>query len=143
MRSALLFHSTDEELLQGVQRHDENSALAIFHRYSKIAFSVGLKILQDEGEAEDFVQGIFIRFYSEANTFESGKGSARTWIILMIYRRAFDRRGYLHWRRILIKLDFFLGSIHGVFSARGVYCAAFILLCGRCSIEQRRDYWQH
>jgi RNA polymerase sigma-70 factor (ECF subfamily) len=100
-----LIHSTDEELLQGVQGHDENSALALFHRYSKIAFSVGLKILQDEGEAEDLVQEIFIRFYSEANTFESGKGSARTWIILMIYRRAFDRRSYLHRRHFYFGTD--------------------------------------
>ncbi len=91
--------STDEELLERVQRRDETSALTLFYRYNKLAFSVGLKILQDEGEAEDLVQEIFIRLCSEANSFNNEKGSARTWIIQMIYRRSFDRRDYLHRRQ--------------------------------------------
>jgi RNA polymerase sigma-70 factor, ECF subfamily len=91
--------STDEELLGHIQKRDEGSALTLFHRYDKLAFSVGLRILQDEGEAEDLVQEIFIRLCSEANSFDSKKGSARTWIIQMIYRRAFDRRAYLHRRQ--------------------------------------------
>ena len=91
--------STDEELLERIQKRDESSALTLFHRYDKLAFSVGFRVLQDEGEAEDLVQEIFIRLCSEANSFNSEKGSARTWIIQMIYRRAFDRRAYLHRRQ--------------------------------------------
>jgi RNA polymerase sigma-70 factor (ECF subfamily) len=90
---------TDEELLGRIQKRDESSALTLFHRYNKLAFSVGLRILQDEGEAEDLVQETFIRLCSEANSFDREKGSARTWIVQMIYRRAFDRRAYLHRRQ--------------------------------------------
>ena len=42
--------STDEELLERVRKRDEVSALTLFYRYNKLAFSVGIKILQDEGE---------------------------------------------------------------------------------------------
>lgn len=97
--------STDEELLERVQKRDESSVLTLFYRYNKLAFSVGLKILQDEGEAEDLVQEIFIRLCSEANSFNNEKGSARTWIIQMIYRRAFDRRDYLHRRQFYCGTD--------------------------------------
>lgn len=97
--------STDEELLERAQKRDESSALTLFYRYNKLALSVGLKILQDEGEAEDLVQEVFIRLCSEASSFDNEKGSARTWIIQMIYRRAFDRRDYLHRRQFYCGTD--------------------------------------
>lgn len=97
--------STDEELLARIQQRDESSALILFHRYDKLTFSIGLRILRDEGEAEDLVQEMFIRLCSEANTFDSEKGSARTWLIQMIYRRAFDRRAYLHRRQFYCGTD--------------------------------------
>jgi len=38
-------------------------------------------------------------FASRENTFDASKGSARTWLVQMVYRRAFDRRAYLHRRQ--------------------------------------------
>jgi len=43
-------------------------------------------------------QEIFFHLCSEVHTFDNTKGSARTWIIQMIYRRAIDRRAYLRRR---------------------------------------------
>lgn len=97
--------STDEELLERIQKRDESSALTLFYRYNKLAFSVGIKILRDEGEAEDLVQEIFIRLCNEAGSFDNAKGSAKTWIIQMIYRRAFDRRNYLYRRQFYSGTD--------------------------------------
>lgn len=96
---------TDQELIERILERDEDSAIALFHRYYRLAFSIGLRILRDEGEAEDFVQEIFIRLCSEAGSFNGDKGSARTWIIQMIYRRAFDRRAYLQRRRFYSGTD--------------------------------------
>jgi RNA polymerase sigma-70 factor (ECF subfamily) len=89
---------SDEELLARIRNRDEASALALFKRYNKLAYSVGCRILQDAGEAEDLAQEIFFHLCSEVETFDSAKGSARTWIIQMIYRRAIDRRAYLRRR---------------------------------------------
>ncbi|HEY1759342.1 MAG TPA: sigma-70 family RNA polymerase sigma factor [Bryobacteraceae bacterium] len=96
---------TDEELLERLGNRDETSALTLFQRYDRLAFSVGYRVLQDEGEAEDLAQDIFLRLCSEVGTFDSAKGSARTWIIQMIYRRAFDRRAYLHRRQFYAGTD--------------------------------------
>lgn len=89
---------TDEALLGRVQGRDEEALLLLFHRYNVLAFSIGCRILRDEGEAEDLVQEVFLRLHSRDNTFDPLKGSARTWIVQMIYRRAFDRRSYLQRR---------------------------------------------
>lgn len=95
----------DEKLLEGIRNGDEVAALALYRRYARLAFSIGYRVLQDEGEAEDLTQDMFLRLCGEAATFDSAKGSARTWIIQMLYRRAFDRRAYLHRRRFYSGTD--------------------------------------
>ena len=86
---------------------DEEAALTLFRRFAKLAMSVGYKVLQDEGEAEDFAQEFFLDLCAEAGSFDGAKGSARTWIVQMIYRRAFDRRAYL------CRRQFYLGTEDG------------------------------
>ena len=104
-RAAVSSSHSDEELLERLQDRDKEAALTLFRRYDKLAYSVGYKILQDEGEAEDLAQEIFLHLCAEVGTFDSAKGSARTWIIQMIYRRAFDRRAYLRRRKFYIGTD--------------------------------------
>jgi RNA polymerase sigma-70 factor, ECF subfamily len=86
---------SDEELLERLQNCDEKALLVLLHRYQQLAFSIGCRVLRDEGEAEDLVQEVFLQLHSRENTFDATKGSARTWLVQMVYRRAFDRRAYL------------------------------------------------
>lgn len=86
---------SDEELVARLADHDEAALLTLFRRYNQLAYSIGCRVLRDEREAEDLVQEVFLRLYTRENTFDASKGSARTWIVQMIYRRAFDRRAYL------------------------------------------------
>jgi RNA polymerase sigma-70 factor (ECF subfamily) len=91
--------TTDEELLERIQQREEGALLALFRRYHSLVFSIGCRILRDPGEAEDLVQEVFLRLHSRENTFDASKGSARTWLVQMVYRRAFDRRAYLNRRQ--------------------------------------------
>ena len=96
---------SDEVLLQGVRNGDAEAALTLYRRYARLAFTIGFRILKDEGEAEDLAQDMFLRLCAEGATFDGAKGSARTWIIQMLYRRAFDRRAYLHRRHFYSGTD--------------------------------------
>jgi len=96
---------TDEELLESIRNDDVSAALALFRRYAKLAFAIGCRVLKDEGEAEDLTQEMFLRLCAEARTFDGTKGSARTWIVQMFYRRAFDRRAYLNRRHFYSGTD--------------------------------------
>jgi len=89
----------DEELLERIQQRDEEALLALFRRYRSLVFSIGCRILRDPSEGEDLVQEVFLRLHSKENSFDASKGSARTWLVQMVYRRAFDRRAYLHRRQ--------------------------------------------
>jgi RNA polymerase sigma-70 factor (ECF subfamily) len=95
---------SDEALLEQAQHRDEEALVALFRRYSRLALSIGRRILRDEGEAEDLVQEVFLRLYAGNSSFDHTKGSARTWFVQMLYRRAFDRRAYLKRR------DFYSGT---------------------------------
>ena len=86
---------SDEEVLYRVRSGDSDALLTLFRRYGRLIFSIGCRILGDAGEAEDLVQEVFLRLSAEQRSFDSTKGSARTWMIQMVYRRAFDRRSYL------------------------------------------------
>jgi RNA polymerase sigma-70 factor (ECF subfamily) len=86
---------SDEELLARLADGHEEALLALFQRYNRLVFSIGCRILKDEGEAEDLVQEVFMRLRTEQASFNPAKGSARTWMVQVFYRRAFDRRAYL------------------------------------------------
>jgi RNA polymerase sigma-70 factor, ECF subfamily len=95
----------EEELLERIQLRDEQALLTLFRLYNRLAFSIGCRILRDEGEAEDLVQDIFLRLHRGDCSFDSTKGSARTWFVQMVYRRAFDRRVYLKRRQFYSGTD--------------------------------------
>jgi RNA polymerase sigma-70 factor (ECF subfamily) len=87
--------ATDEELLSRICRRDEAALCALFSRYFSHAVAIATRILRDHGEAEDVVQEVFIRMFCRPNGFDAELGSARSWIIHIVYRRALDRRSYL------------------------------------------------
>lgn len=103
--SSLFPIPTDEELLDRIHHREEEALLSLFRRYGHLAFSIGCRILRDEGEAEDLVQEVFLRLHRGQSSFDSTKGCARTWMVQMIYRRALDRRAYLTRRQFFAGTD--------------------------------------
>ena len=85
----------DEELMAQVQAGHHEAVGVLFDRYSRLVLAIGLRALRDSGEAEDLVQEVFLELYEKAKSFDESKGSARTWLVQMAYRRALDRRAYL------------------------------------------------
>jgi len=86
---------SDEQLLARVQQRDREALSELYDRYADLAFAIAFRILRDRGESEDLVQEIFLKLFGTTLSFDAEKGSARTWIVQFIYRRAFNRRVYL------------------------------------------------
>jgi len=81
--------------LSRFQEADREAVGAFFDRYARLVLGIGMRTLRDRGEAEDLVQDVFLELYEKSKAFDPSKGSARTWLVQMAYRRAFDRRAYL------------------------------------------------
>ncbi len=86
---------SDEDLLLRAEAGDRSAVSMLFDRYATLMLSIGLTVLRDRHEAEDLVQEIFLGLFGKIKGFDPAKGSGRSWIIQIAYRRAFDKRSYL------------------------------------------------
>ncbi len=77
----------------------------LFRRYSRLVFSIALRVLRDAGEAEDIVQEIFLYLYQKANQFDPKRGIAKAWIVQVAHHRALDRKNFLYRRHFYIGTD--------------------------------------
>ena len=80
----------DAELLARVQRGDEQAMAGLFDRYSKIVYSVALRVLRDAAAAEDVLQEIFMQVWRHPNSFIATRGSLGGWLAVVARNRSID-----------------------------------------------------
>jgi RNA polymerase sigma-70 factor (ECF subfamily) len=103
--AAALVRSNDEALMELVQAGDRDALGALFDRYSRLVFGVAARILRDASEAQELVQDVFIYLYKKGRNFDPAKGSLKSWLVQIVYCRAFDRRDYLKAHRFYDSCD--------------------------------------
>jgi RNA polymerase sigma-70 factor (ECF subfamily) len=80
----------DAGLLGLVQRGDEHAMSALFDRYSKVVYSVALRVLRDPASAEDVLQEIFMQIWRNPNGFIATRGSLGGWLAVVSRNRSID-----------------------------------------------------
>ncbi len=83
--------ATDEALLDAITARDDRALAALYDRYGGLAFALAYRILGDRGAAEDVVQDAFLSVWRRAGSFQTGRGSVRTWLLSIVHHRAIDR----------------------------------------------------
>jgi RNA polymerase sigma factor (sigma-70 family) len=81
---------SDEDVLARVTSGDDGALAELYDRFGSLAFGLAMRILHDRGLAEDAVQEAFIGVWRHGKRFERGRGSARSWILTLVHRRAVD-----------------------------------------------------
>jgi RNA polymerase sigma-70 factor (ECF subfamily) len=98
--------TANDELLMVCLQSDDHEALAeLFRRHSRLVFSIGYRVLEDAGEAEEIVQDVFLYLYQRAGQFDEARGSAKAWIVQVAHSRALDRRNFLQRRHFYLGTD--------------------------------------
>ncbi len=82
---------TDEALLAAIGRRDEGAVAILYDRYGGLTYGLAYRILGERGAAEDVVQDTFLSVWRRATSFQSGRGSVRTWLLSIVHHRAIDR----------------------------------------------------
>jgi RNA polymerase sigma-70 factor (ECF subfamily) len=80
----------DAGLLTRVERGDERAMSVLFDRYSKIVYSVSLRVLRDTASAEDVMQEIFMQIWRNPNSFVATRGSLGGWLAVVSRNRSID-----------------------------------------------------
>lgn len=72
---------SDEHLMDSLAGPEVEAALsALYDRYSRTVFGVGLKLLGDRSLAEELVQEVFLKVWRSSRTFDPSRGSFSTWL---------------------------------------------------------------
>jgi len=83
---------SDEQLMDHLAGKEEVGAAlsALYDRYSRTVFGVGVKLLGDRSLAEELVQEVFLKVWRSSHTFDSSRGSFSTWLYRVTRNLASD-----------------------------------------------------
>ena len=101
---------SDEDLLERIAQGEQEALAYVFERYARLVRAIAARILKDVAEADDLVQELFLFIQRKCSIFDSSKGSARSWIVQMAYKRAIERRRYLTARHFYTHADIQSGN---------------------------------
>ena len=85
-----LAHLPDDGVLELLARSDETALAELYDRYGGPAYRLALRVLRDATLAQDAVQDAFLTAWRTAASFDSRRGSASTWLLTLVHRRAVD-----------------------------------------------------
>jgi RNA polymerase sigma-70 factor (ECF subfamily) len=80
----------DATLLALVERGDEYAMATLFDRYSKVVYSVALRVLRDPSSAEDILQEVFMQIWRNPESFVASRGSLGGWLAVVARNRSID-----------------------------------------------------
>jgi RNA polymerase sigma-70 factor (ECF subfamily) len=80
----------DERLLKLVARGDQAAFAELYERFNRIAYGLAFRVIRDRHLAEDAFAESMLVVFRTARSFDPQRGSARTWILTIVHRRAVD-----------------------------------------------------
>lgn len=78
----------DAFLLSLVQAGEEQAMATLFDRYSKVVYSVALRVLSDQALAEDILQDVFMQMWRTPDNFTAVGGSLGGWLAVLARNRS-------------------------------------------------------
>jgi RNA polymerase sigma-70 factor (ECF subfamily) len=73
-----------------VQRGDEQAMATLYDRYSRVVYSVALRVLRDSAAAEDVLQDVFMQIWRNPASFAPSRGSMGGWLAVVARNRSID-----------------------------------------------------
>ena len=72
-------------------RGDEAAFARLYDATAARAYGLAVRVVRDPSQAEEVAQEAFLEIWRTASRFDQGKGSAVSWILTLVHRKAVDR----------------------------------------------------
>jgi len=82
--------SPDATLVSRFLQKDVNAFEQLYDKYSRIVYSLVLRIVQQAGPAEEVVQDVFLQVWRNAAQYDPARGPFLPWLLTMARNRALD-----------------------------------------------------
>jgi RNA polymerase sigma-70 factor (ECF subfamily) len=83
--------AADRQAVDRVSRGDHDALAELYDRHGRLVFSLALRIVRDQGEAEDLVQEVFSQVWQQASRYSESRGNVIAWMLTLTRSRAIDR----------------------------------------------------
>ena len=80
----------DEYYIREILKGDTGSYSQLVEKYSHLAFSLSMKILNQREDAEEAAQDAFIKAYNSLSSFQNGS-TFKTWFFRIVYNTSISR----------------------------------------------------
>ncbi len=83
--------NTDAAILRQIAGRDPRGVELLYDRYGGLAFALAYRLLGERGSAEDVVQEAFLNVWRQGATYDTRRGTVRTWLLTIVHHRAIDQ----------------------------------------------------
>src|SRR5258705_9958135 len=91
MHPAAESQAEDVSCLRRIASGDQAGAASLYDRHARPLYSLILRIVGDETEAEDLLQDVFAQAFRQAARYDATRGAVAAWLLMMARSRSIDR----------------------------------------------------
>ncbi len=79
------------ELIGRITMKEEKALAELYDRYSKLLFSIILRIVKNREDAEEILHTVFLQIWDKAGLFDLNKGNLYSWLITLARNKGIDK----------------------------------------------------
>jgi RNA polymerase sigma-70 factor (ECF subfamily) len=81
----------DQRTLEQLAGGNEGALAELYDRHSRLLYSLALRIVRHQADAEDVLQEVFSQVWRQASRYDASRGTVVGWLVTLTRGRAIDR----------------------------------------------------